>query len=86
LEADYACNTEYEQVYGCFVKENPGLHLAHLQNRIVMLRKEKYRLTRIAADEYESAAVRSKAQDGAYESSLAILKTEGVVKRLEEKR
>ena len=68
------------------MKQNPGLHLAHLQSRIVMLRKEKYRLTRIAADEYETAAARNKAQDGALESSLAILKTEGVVRRLEANR
>lgn len=68
------------------MKPDPGLHITHLQTRIVMLRKEKYRLTRIAADEYESAATRNKAQDGAHESSLAILKTEDVVRRLEANR
>ena len=68
------------------MKPDPGLHITHLQTRIVMLRKEKYRLTRIAADEYETTAARIRAQDGALESSLAILKTEGVVRRLEANR
>jgi len=68
------------------VKENPGLQLAHLQTQIVTLRKEQYRLTRIAADEYASATARSKAQEGAQGMSLEILKVVDAVKRLERNR
>ena len=68
------------------MKENPGLQLAHLQTQIVTLRKEQYRLTRIAADEYASATARSKAQEGAQGMSLEILKVVDAVKRLERNR
>lgn len=65
---------------------DPGLQLAHLQTHIVMLRKEQYRLSRIAADEYASATARSKAQEGAHGISLEILKVADTVKGLEENR
>lgn len=68
------------------MKENPGLQLAHLQTHIVTLRKEHYRLTRIAADEYASAMARSKAQEDAHGISLEILKVADAVKRLEGSR
>jgi hypothetical protein len=68
------------------VKENPGIQLARLQTHIVTLRKEQYRLTRIAADEYASARVRNKAQEDAHGLSLEMLKVVDAVKRLEGNR
>jgi hypothetical protein len=68
------------------VKENPGLQLARLQTHIVTLRKERYRLSKVAEDEHASTKVRSKAQDDAQGLSLEILRVLGFVKRLEEDR
>jgi hypothetical protein len=66
--------------------KDPGLQLAHFQTHIVTLRKEQYRLTRIAADEYASAKARSKAQEGAHGLSLEISKVADAVKKLEGNR
>jgi len=68
------------------VKEDPGLQLIHLQTRILTLRKEQYRLARIAGDEYSTTMARSKAEDGAHGLSAEILRTVRALKRLEEVR
>jgi hypothetical protein len=62
------------------------LQLAHLQTHIVTLRKEQYRLTRVAADEHASAKARSKAQEDARGLSLEISRVVDEVKRLEGNR
>jgi hypothetical protein len=66
--------------------KDPGLQLAHLQTQIVTLRKEHYRLTRIAADEYASATAKSKAKEEARGLSLEISRVVDAVKKLEGNR
>jgi hypothetical protein len=66
--------------------KDPGLQLAHFQSHIVTLRKERYRLTRIAADEYAPAKDRNKAQEDARGLSLEISRVEDAVKKLEGNR